>query len=210
MTLRVILPERSKDMLSNGLRGLTRRLSELGLADATGYGIGGEFGYGADFENAIFMLHRFCWCERDDCRWCAGCDCKPNEPIQYFVDGEHVTADQQWAWSQNFLEKSHQVWIHRVAERNRRWRTVFPAVTHHCNPSGLMLDLPERETNATRNGAAPNFWHKPTGFKVWWYKWIGRDMEVWNPTSVKPRQVLSDCRASLTHKAPQDAPVQVP
>ena len=27
-------------------------------------------------------------------------------------------------------------------------------------------------------GRAPNFWHKPSGFKVWWYKYIGRDMET--------------------------------
>lgn len=24
----------------------------------------------------------------------------------------------------------------------------------------------------------PNFWHKPTGFKLEWYKYIGRDMEI--------------------------------
>lgn len=28
---------------------------------------------------------------------------------------------------------------------------------------------------------APNFWHKPTGMKVWWYKYIGRDMRVLHP-----------------------------
>ena len=25
---------------------------------------------------------------------------------------------------------------------------------------------------------APNFYHKATGFKVWWYKYIGRSVEV--------------------------------
>ena len=25
---------------------------------------------------------------------------------------------------------------------------------------------------------APNFWHKPSGFKVWWYKYIGRSQET--------------------------------
>ena len=31
--------------------------------------------YGTDFENDTFMMHRFCWCEQDDCAWCCG-----NEP----------------------------------------------------------------------------------------------------------------------------------
>ena len=33
--------------------------------------LGGEFGYGVDFENDIFMMHRFCWCEKKDCGWCS-------------------------------------------------------------------------------------------------------------------------------------------
>jgi hypothetical protein len=54
--------------------------------------------YGTDFENDVFMMHRYCWCESDDCQWCGG-------------------------------------------------------------------------------GAA-NFWFKPTGFRVRWYKYIGRGVEV--------------------------------
>jgi hypothetical protein len=54
--------------------------------------------YGIDFENDKFMMHKFCWCEKDDCAWC----------------GE----------------------------------------------------------------TAPNFWYKPLDFKVKWYKYIGRSVEV--------------------------------
>ena len=39
--------------------------------------LGGEFGYGVDYENDIFMMHPFCWCERDDCGWCAGIGVMP-------------------------------------------------------------------------------------------------------------------------------------
>lgn len=28
--------------------------------------------YGTDFENDIFMMHRYCWCEREECQWCYG------------------------------------------------------------------------------------------------------------------------------------------
>jgi hypothetical protein len=61
--------------------------------------LGGEFGYGVEYENDTFMMHPFCWCGQDDCKWCG---------------------------KKNF----------------------------------------------------PNFLYKPTGGKVWWYKWIGRSEEV--------------------------------
>jgi len=54
--------------------------------------------YGTDYENDTFMMHRYCWCEREECPWCFG--------------------------------------------------------------------------------SAPNFLHKPSGFKVKWYKYIGRGMET--------------------------------
>lgn len=42
-----------------------------------GVGFGEEGGwnakYGADYENDVFLMKRYCWCERDDCPWCAGC-----------------------------------------------------------------------------------------------------------------------------------------
>lgn len=28
--------------------------------------------YGTDFENDVFMMHRYCWCEEDQCGWCNG------------------------------------------------------------------------------------------------------------------------------------------
>jgi hypothetical protein len=74
--------------------------------------------YGTDFENETFMMHRFCWCDKDDCPWCGG-----------------------------------------EAEQD-----------------------------------APNFWYKPTDFKVWWYKYIGRGMETNRPIAIQElSQILNDC-----------------
>lgn len=28
--------------------------------------------YGTDFENDAFMMHPYCWCEKDSCLWCNG------------------------------------------------------------------------------------------------------------------------------------------
>lgn len=35
-----------------------------------GFGLGGTFGYGADYENGVFLMHRYCWCEEESCAWC--------------------------------------------------------------------------------------------------------------------------------------------
>lgn len=60
------------DILDFSLVGLTEAINKLN-PDAVAHGIlGGEFGYGADYENSTFMMHHYCWCEREDCPWCEG------------------------------------------------------------------------------------------------------------------------------------------
>lgn len=71
--------------------------------------------YGTTTDNEVFMMHKFCWCEKGDCPWCGG--------------------------------------------------EIIPELMKECG-----FDK-EQET-------APNFWYKPLDFKVWWYKYIGRDMET--------------------------------
>jgi hypothetical protein len=65
----IIVPECSGDELSDGLRALTEHLHKVG-ADISGGLLGGEFGYGAYYENETFMMHPFCWCDSDECPWC--------------------------------------------------------------------------------------------------------------------------------------------
>jgi hypothetical protein len=60
--------------------------------------------YGARVDNEVFSMHPFCWCEKDDCKYC---------------------------WDES--------------EKGPR---------------------------------APNFHYKPTDFRVSWYKYIGRGMEM--------------------------------
>ena len=67
----IILPECSDDPVSDWLRGLTREIC-LKTGEESGYGLGGQYGYGENFENDVFMMHRYCWCEREDCKWCNG------------------------------------------------------------------------------------------------------------------------------------------
>jgi hypothetical protein len=58
--------------------------------------LGGEFGYGAEFANAVFAMHPYCWCERESCAWCLGCSC-PEAAYHYFLDGSEVDGDAYYA-----------------------------------------------------------------------------------------------------------------
>lgn len=83
---------------------------------------GGEFGYGQYYENEVFKMHPFCWCEKDDC----GYNVKYNE-----------------------------------SER------------------------------------LPNFLYKPSGFKLWWYKYMGRGEEQ---SGTLPKDWYEKCIKSLSIK----------
>lgn len=58
----------SEEYVSESLCELTRALQLV-----TGEGphglLGGEYGYGCEYENDVFMMHPFCWCESPDCPW---------------------------------------------------------------------------------------------------------------------------------------------
>ena len=152
----IILPECSEDKISSDLRYLTEVLESQG-ADISGGLLGGEYGYGAYFENDIFMMHPFCWCEQDDCEWCMGCTC-PDEAYSYTVKGVEVGHDE---WLEAY-DKG-------LSREIIRHEELF---CDYCK--GII-------------GRAPNFLHKPSGTNVTWYKYIGRGMEVellWDWTDI--------------------------
>lgn len=39
--------------------------------------------YGTNIDNETFMMHRFCWCEGEDCPWCEGCTCSENTRCEF-------------------------------------------------------------------------------------------------------------------------------
>ena len=117
--LTIFLPERSEDSMSESLRELTRQICLKTDDDGSG-GLGGEYGYGCNFENSVFAMHRYCWCENDDCKWC--------------------------------------------------------------------------------NGEEPNFYYKPSGTCISWYKYIGRDNDIdgslpddWFKTCIESIWGKNDC-----------------
>jgi hypothetical protein len=74
----IITPPRASTTIDTDLVKLTKYLVENGLGEGTGTNgaLGGEFGYGVDFENEVFMMHHFCWCMKRDCPWCFSCYCE--------------------------------------------------------------------------------------------------------------------------------------
>lgn len=137
--LTIIVPYVSDDEISRNLVDLTEILMLDHGAETTGGFLGGEFGYGAFFENDTFMMHPYCWCEQDDCQWCLFCTC------EYTDD----------------------------------WQTLVK----QCRKCAGEIE------------PAPNFLHKPSQSKVWWYKYIGRGME----TDIKQTwsTLFGDCLESL-------------
>ena len=159
--------------------------------------------YGARVDSKLFISRPFCWCGSDDCPWCTGCDC-PASAWQHFKDGKPISAKQ---FSEEFYsyggdiplsgspnyKKRHKEWEAKLAERNLRYKEVHTPTCDYCLGKGK---------NATKHGAeagknAPNFWYKPTNFKVWNYKYIGRGQETNRPITV---QELADILKACTAK----------
>lgn len=74
-SVQFVLPECSDDPISDWLRALTEAICKAAWREPTGGFLGGAYGYGENFENEVFTMHRYCWCERGDCPWCRSCDC---------------------------------------------------------------------------------------------------------------------------------------
>lgn len=165
----------------HALRDLTRRLVDRGVGELAG-GLGGAAGYGVDYEDDTFLMQPFCWCDRDDCPWCGGCTC-PDHAFHCFVDGHEVTRQ---AWVDFYtaivtadITVNPEAYERQTAEVSRRRAEVHDPVCDYCLGRGVF------ETNGALPGrGAPNFWHKPTGLRIWWYKYIGRSMEIVAPSDL--------------------------
>ena len=45
--------------------------------------------YGTEFENDVFMMKPYCWCERETCVWCGSCNC-PDNAFHYYKNGAEI------------------------------------------------------------------------------------------------------------------------
>jgi hypothetical protein len=211
--VQIVLPPCASDEVSVGLRQLTAALRGIGCNTDGGL-FGGSDGYGANFENDTFMMHQFCWCEEGSCLWCSGCGCDKSD-VRFFIDDIEVSSDESYRRNLEFLgptpgdlhkhgtpeyEAYDREWYARVAERDRRWRTLYPAIVHTCERAAMFATRAEgSDEKPSFASTAPHFWHKASGMRVQWYKYIGRSMEIGMGSWPWP-QVLADALGSITAK----------
>lgn len=74
-----------------------------------------------------------------------------------------------------------------------------------CLPAGAFA-----ANGAEPKRGAPNFWHKPSGLKVWWYKYIGRGMEVVDPNGANIASVLHECLSVVARPPAESSPTTNP
>lgn len=95
--------------------------------------LGGEFGYGVDYENEVFMMKPFCWCDREDCDWCAeNSDSHQKRLFKKYGDKKWA----EWGYAPNFWYKPSNLqvrwykWIGRDTEfnkkiTNKQWKEIY-------------------------------------------------------------------------------------
>ncbi|MDO1560378.1 hypothetical protein Q0812_13165 [Brevundimonas sp. 2R-24] len=207
-----VLPERALDALADGLVRITAAIDEIAPARVAHGFLGGEHGYGGHWNSDVFMMRPFCWCERDECPWCMGCNCPP-ESTHFYVDGVEVSSCE---WGDFFDRETyqklsggaiksfadslgegakryytHDQWMRAADVANSRRSETHDPVCAYC-VGGLHDDV-----GFAPGKGAPNFWHKPTGLRVWWYKYIGRSQEALAPKGVKVEAIISECLADI-------------
>lgn len=124
---------------------LTKHLVKKGLGEGTGTNgfLGGEYGYGVDFENEVFMMHSFCWCMKPDCPWCLECTCQVKE-----INGDYETVKEcdncknpkermPHFWYKPTNLKIHWYkWIGRSMEFNKKPQIkTWEGILKHCMDS---------------------------------------------------------------------------
>lgn len=67
--IEIIIPKGATTNVELGLVMLTEALEKAGYSISGGL-LGGEYGYGGYYESDVFMMHPFCWCDKEDCKWC--------------------------------------------------------------------------------------------------------------------------------------------
>jgi len=179
---------------------VTKALVKRKLADEPGWGLGGTWSYATNFSNDTFIIHRFCWCERDDCPYCSGCDC-PEEAFTYKVDGKPCT----WEESKAFFDAHvpdmkttpYEEWQKAADKVNDRrdWCKNNDLECGYCRGTKWA------EYGNVAGWGVPLFWHKPSGVRMTWYKYLGRGTHVYIPDGVQitPNEVLQSCLESLAN-----------
>lgn len=188
-----VFPEVSDDEVSGSLRRLTETIARTGVEPSAGL-LGGEFGYGCDYENDVFVMWPFWW---------GDCDCGRDE-AEYAFEEMNPHLDTCYQIELKRRTGAGDNWIGDECRKlAAEWGLpeVGCAVHCTCGAHERWTAWAESHPHAPRcSEGRPNFEHKPSGSVVRWYKYIGRSMEI--DIRGEWTQILGDCLASLP--APED------
>ena len=135
----IVLPPTASSDIDLDLVKLTEFLSKNLNLD-TGYGLGGEFGYGVDYENGVFMMHPYCWCDDGEkCLWCMMNDPHENKNYKKMkaeLKNKFNSYWQKWGGSPTFFYKPTKTgcrwykWIGRDTEWDKeptktQWKKIY-------------------------------------------------------------------------------------
>jgi hypothetical protein len=123
--VRVITPPVASTSIDLDLVNLTEYLTKKVFKGKWQGGglLGGEFGYGCDYENDVFMMHQYCWCDQDNCKWCNG-----KEP-----NFRHKKSGLEIKWYK---------WIGRGMKFNKKvspkkWKEIYQDCVKSINREGV-------------------------------------------------------------------------
>jgi hypothetical protein len=216
--IQIITPPVAESAMDTDLVHLTEYIwRKHHVGESYGYGLGGEFGYGVEFENDVFAMFPFYWGE---------CECGWDQLEEGLEELAHDQPCYQTELTARFeadgLGYDRETWqprnpdlsyeerrqredaiygeltaeyalpragcaVHCTCTRRARWKAQFDAVK--LGPNG------HAETCPTMR---PNFLHKNSGLRIDWYKWIGRDTKP--SRDVAPaewRAIFDECVASI-------------
>lgn len=185
--------------VDSDLYELSRILAER-RPDEQSHGLlGGEWGYGNEFENDVFEMHPYWW---------GDCECG------------HAEAEAEWDVANRHADECYQAELERrggwdyksgVAERlASEWGLPAHGCAAHCTcdyKARWQAWLDEHAHDDRCPIVLPNFRHKPSGIEVTWYKYIGRGSYLNREVSFDEwRTLIDECIRSLHSPRREDAP----
>ena len=197
MALRIITPPVAETPLDDMLVELTRLISLNNPGLVASGCLGGEFGYGAVYENVVFVMRPYYW---------GDCDCGYlHESTIWDKNHKHSRNCYLSLYMAKVGERSLDFVYRRSVAKDLcdsfgiPWNDGLGSAAHCTCDYGVDWKVFLGEHNGHKSSCSlelPNFLHKRIGFEVRWYKWIGRDMKMLNqPTDLTP--VFKECRESM-------------
>lgn len=184
------------DYIADDLYDLSEMLGQMNPENQAHGFFGGEWGYGQDFVNGTFEMFPYWW---------GDCECGFEE------------LEDQWNEENRHAPDCYQVELERRGglefdsdyeeRRNiaptlaKEWGLPYRGCMVHCTCDfhDRYAEWHTENYHDSRCGVVrPNFWHKPSGLRVHWYKYIGRSMTINRSIEQSEWQkIYNECRVSL-------------